>query len=429
MSPLIIFAIVVTAACIFIFLQMRRWLPRLRRELYQLREGARASTDLNAHMELIYQTQMQRQIGFDVPLGDSPFQSGSWSLLGGDGIGWPANTFYKVRGLAIHRGELHASLTGPSASGPSGYVWRLGKGIDAQVGGDAGDSWHGEDSFVDHLFSMDRDTLLVAEKSGVWRLTDNHWTQMNSGLDLDSACGPYCFAKWNEQVVMGQWGKARIAQLSADGSWTYLPEPRDGWGEGTRTIYCLMEFKGHLYAGTGTGKLTGSASAVWRFDGINWEQVGGTGIRGSWARKGIPFILSLTQFNDLLLATISRPDNTPQACTNVWVFDGNRWCPLGVGSTPALMADSLIMNDAIVYKGRLIVATGHSTRRPAQLWMLDASQCWHPVGPPELDIPLSGEGGWWVYRLCTDGERLYIGTAGHKGAAKVLCFTSDANAS
>lgn len=401
-----------------------RIFPRLRIEWRQQRTAARSIDLISREMELGYQLQMATYTPVvPRPLGPSPFASGGWSLLAGDGKGWEANTFYKVRGLAVHKGVLHASLTGPKADGPGGQVWRLSDDACSKVGGDLAGSWQADDSFVDHLFSVDDHTLLAAEKTGVWRLSDGQWTYISQGLALDEKCGPYSFASWEGQTVMGQWGHPRVAQWGADNKWIYLPDPDGGWGAGVRTIYCMVEFKGMLYVGTGTGKLTGPASAVWRYDGTSWEQVGGAGIRGSWLREGIPFVLSLTVFGECLVATISRPDNTPSAASSVWLFDGDRWGPLAVCATPALMAESLIMNDAIVYKGRLVVATGHASRKPAQVWMLNDAQCWESMAPPGLLTPSPGEGGWWVYRLHTDGKRLYASTAGHRGAAKVFCFT------
>lgn len=398
--------------------------PRLRSEWRQQRTAARSIDVIRREMELGYQLQMASYTpALPGPPGPPPFTSGRWSLLAGDGKGWAADTFYKVRGLALHKGVLHASLTGPKADGPGGQVWRLSEGVCTQVGGDLASSWRADDSFVDHLFSMDDNTLLAAEKTGVWRLSDGQWTHISQGLALDETCGPYSFATWEGQVVMGQWGHPRVAQWGTDSQWAYLPDPEGGWGAGVRTIYCLVAFKGMLYVGTGTGKLTGPASAVWRYDGTSWEKVGGAGIRGSWSREGIPFVLSLTVLGECLVATISRPDETPAGASSVWLFDGDRWGPLAAGATPALMAESLIMNDAVVYKGRLVVATGHASRKPAQVWMLNDAQCWEPVAPPELLTPSPGEGGWWVYRLHTDGERLYASTAGHRGAAKVFCFT------
>lgn len=402
---------------------LRRRIPQLRHEWREMRTAARTVITLSNGLELAYQLQMAKYTPpLPQPTGPSPFDAGRWSVLGGEGLGWPADSFYKVRGLAMHKGILHASLTGPKADGPGGQVWRLTEGNPTQVGGDVAGSWRADDSFVDHLFSADADTLLAAEKTGVWRLVDEHWQHVSEGLELDDKCGPYGFAAWEGRTVMGQWGRPRVAVLGADDQWSYLPDPEGGWGTGVRTIYCLASFKGMLYAATGTGKLTGPASAVWRYGGTSWEKVGGAGIRGSWSREGIPFVLSLTVFGECLIATISRPEDTPAGASSVWVFDGDRWGPLAVGATPALMAESLIMNDAVVFKGRLVVATGHASRRPAQVWVLDNANCWQAVGAPELEAPGAGEGGWWVYRLHTDGEHLYASTAGHQGAAKVFCF-------
>lgn len=424
MTILIVLLLTFAAAILVGRLLLRRIEPRLRRELRSAREAAQAVPGIRADMELLYQLHLRDATP---PLPDapevSPFTRGAWSLIGGEGTGWSANAFYKVRGLAAHQGGIFASLTGPNPDGPNGQVWRLDGGSAIQVGGDKGNSWPAGNSFVDHVFSKDDSALLAAEKSGVWSLENGQWTPLRDGLELNDKCGPYSFATWNGKVVMGQWGAPRVAQLGDDGKWTYLPEPESGWGVGARTIYCLIEFKGALYAGTGTGKLTGPASAVWRFDGTRWEKVGGDGIRGSWARGGLPFVLSLTVFGDVLIATVSRPDDTPYGASSVWLFDGNRWGPLAVAATPALMAESLIMNDAIVYKGQLVVATGHATRHAAQIWTFDKDRSWQPIGPAELASPPVGDGGWWVYRLCTDGERLYASTAGHTGAARVYCYT------
>jgi hypothetical protein len=421
---IVLFLVLAAAIAGFIgFVVLRHWTQRLRGEVRQLRTAAGAVRAIEEQMELLYQTARPAPT-LPEPGNGSPFDKGAWSVLAGDGAGWTADTFYKVRGLAVHDGMLLAGLTGPNADGPLGQVWRFDGQAWSQVGGDIGGSWNADQSFVDHLHSKGSAGLFVAEKTGVWRLQSDRWTLMRDGLELNDKCGPYSFADWNGNLVMGQWGHPRVALLGNDGRWSYLPDPKEGWGAGVRTIYCLVAWNGYLYAGTGTGKFTGPASAVWRYDGQRWEKVGGSGVRGSWAREGIPFVLSLTIFGDRLVATLSRPDNTHSAASNVWVFDGEHWGALAVGATPALMAGSLIMNDAIVFQGRLVVATGHGTRDRAQIWELASGQCWRPVGPPALDVPAQGDGGWWVYRLCTDGQHLYASTAGHRGAARVLRFTS-----
>lgn len=400
---------------------LRRWPARIRQYMREIRAGALAAREAHALLAVAAQ-----RLGEAKPPrieGEaSAFTGGRWEHLGGAGLGWAADTFYKVRGLATLDGDLYASLTGPRQDGPMGEVWRLsGETWSSIAGGDIG-PWPGPSS-VDHLFALGG-RLLVAERRGVWQFEDERWTPLSQGLALDDTCGPYCFTEWGGRVVMGQWGQPRVAVLEGDGRWSYLPAPDDGWGLGARTIYCLLSWRGHLYAATGTGKLTGPGATVWRYDGARWEKIGGSGLRGSWSQAGIPFVLSLCEFDNRLVATVSRPEGTPSGLSNVWAFDGDRWGALAVGAVPRLMEDSLIMNDAIVFDGRLVVATGHSDRQAAQLWELGAGTRWHPVGPAELAQPGNGEGGWWVYRLCSDGRHLYAATAGYRGAAHVFRFTA-----
>lgn len=415
----IAFIAVIMVVLIVIALLMRGRLNRFRRSLGRLVRTIRAITKIDQKVEFLYQLSRKTSLQIE----PAPPLTGSWELIGGDGQGWPSNTFYKVRGLAIHEGKVFASLTGPKADGPVGEVWCLDGKTWSRIGGGTQGSWKSTPSFVDHLFSTEEGELFAAEKTGVWQLKGDCWTRLCEGLELNTKCGPYCFTEWDGQVVMGQWGCPRVALLNNDDKWHYLPDPDGGWGQGVRTIYCLASWNGYLYAGTGTGKFAGPSSTVWRYDGHYWEKIGGHGVRGSWRRDGIPFVLSLTVFNNKLVTTLSRPEDMPASASNVWIFDGKKWGALTVGSIPYLMSNSLIMNDSIVYNDRLVVATGHNGRHPAELWELCFEESWRPITSTILESPGEGEGGWWVYRLCTDGDHLYASTAGHQGAARVLRFT------
>lgn len=421
MTLKVFFVAVMVIAFAITFLIFWKGLARLRKFMSEVQLGARAASE-NQSMLIVATQQFGHARPPLIEDGPSVFSAGGWERLGGSGKGWPTDKYYKVRGLAVVGEHLYASLTGPRQDGPLGEVWCHSNNewtsvADANIG-----PWRGPSS-VDHLFADDG-YLFAAERRGVWRLKNEHWTALSDGLELDEICGPYCFAHWRGAVVMGQWGKPRVAILSKDGHWSYLPNPNEGWGVNTRTIYCLLPWRGHLYAATGTGKMSGPGATVWRYDGVQWEKVAGGGLRGSWVQTGIPFVLSLIAFQDRIVATLSRPESTPLGASNIWVFDGERWGALAVGASPKLMTDSLIMNDAAVYKGRLVVATGHSTRSPAELWELGPGVAWNAVGPPELVEPGIGDGGWWVYRMHVDGPHLYATTAGHRGAAGVFRFTS-----
>lgn len=393
--------------------------------LGDLRRAANATVVLQNYVEVLHQGQNQafitRSAGESKP---SPFSHGHWDLVAGDGIGWEKDLFYKVRGLAVHEGLLFAGITGPAPDGPHGEVWRLEMGRWTCVGSERMGPWKSGHSSVEHLLSTSAG-LVVAERRGVWLLDRSGWSFAGSGLNCGEKSGPYCFSEWRGQLVAGHWGEPRVSVMQPDSTWTYLPTPPRGWGEGARTIYSMAAWNGYLYVGTGTGKFQGPSSTVWRFDGNDWEQVAGKGIRGSWLSDGIPFVLSLTPFKDRLIATLSRPPGLVAAASNVWIFDGVQWRALNPGRVPKPMADSLIMNDAVIFRDRLIVATGHSTRAPAEIWELGDSSEWRPVGPSRLKQHGSGDGGWWVYKLCADGEHLYASTAGHRGAATILRFSPD----
>jgi len=87
------------------------------------------------------------------------------------------------------------------------------------------------------------------------------------------------------------------------------------------------------------------------------------------------------------------------------------------------MARSLIMNDAIVYGGQLIVATGDASHRQCRLWALDGDQRWRDVSGAVFEGgPSRHPGGMWIYVLATDGSSLFAGTAGHQGSARVFRY-------
>lgn len=347
----------------------------------------------------------------------SAFTHGRWTLIGGDGAGWEGGAFYKVRGLAWQGERLYASLTGPLSDGPRGEVWSW----DRRTWRREKHEWGSTASFVEHLFSF-HGSLYAAERGAVWKLHDGRWTSTGGELCEPGKSGGYAFAEWQGRLVMSFWGKPAVAVLYGE-RWSFLPDPGEGWGANVRTVYCLHQCGSFLYAGTGTGRFAGPASSVWRFDGRNWEKIGGDGIRGSWIEPGIPFVLSLNTYGGMLIATLSRPPGTHPHTSNVWAFDGARWRAIGTGKVPLLMGQSLIANDTAVFGGRFVAATGDGFHRDAQIWELEPDQSWRPAGAENFSVPVSdAPGGYWIYRLCAADNALFAGTAGHRGGARVFRF-------
>src|SRR5690606_33081304 len=71
------------------------------------------------------------------------------------------------------------------------------------------------------------------------------------------------------------------ASVTSLGNWELIGGAgrNESWSAqaGHNRVRALVEFQGKLYAGIGTGD-----AQVWRFDGVRWEQVGGSSIMGSW---------------------------------------------------------------------------------------------------------------------------------------------------
>lgn len=402
---------------------VRRALPALFRLLADIRETRASASDAAANALVAYQASRGT---FDLaPVHGAPadFPEGTWRRIGGNGVGWPADTFYKVRGLAELQGTLYAGLTGPRQDGSRGEVWAWNGESWSHVGGGPG-SWPAEPAFVDHLIAFDG-SLYAAVGAKIWRLSGGKWEVVATVSQTEGA-GSYCFAEHQGRLLTGCWGRPAVLALDRAGNVEHLPYPyADGWEKGTRTIYCLASFGGHLYAGTGTGRLESGGSGVYRFDGQRWEKVGGNGIRGSWTETGIPFVLGMIVFKDRLVATLSRRPDAPAPSTSVWAFDGNEWRPVGVGQTPAGMANATILNDLTSFAGHLVVATGSGAGRDARLFALDKGGHWHDVSGDALRPAENGlEGGYWIYRLATSGDRLYAATAGHRGAASVFEYVA-----
>jgi len=204
---------------------------------------------------------------------------GAWELIGGDGQGWAADRFYKVRGMALMDGVLYAGLTGPTQEGPCGEIWALADGRWRHIGGGIAGSWPAEPAFVDHL-TIHKGQLFAAVAGRLWGYADGAWFDVAGALPIAAKSGPYAFATFKDQLAVSVWGDPAV--LLFDGAkCARLPEPAGGWGDRVRTAYCLAEFRGQLFAGTGTGKFFGQGSSVFRYDGLAWEKVAGDGVRGS----------------------------------------------------------------------------------------------------------------------------------------------------
>lgn len=372
------------------------------------------------YLDIIYQLQLPKHT-------ESIFTSkkrltlAECNIIGVAPKDWPSTLSYKVRSLAYMEGVVYASLTGPKQDGPNGAVYAYNDGVWQAISSEKS----GPTCPIDNLYVFDK-SLYAATYDGVWRYNGTSWKLCNDGLKVDKNYSIYSFTSWNGMLVAGYWGRPDIAILKNQ-KWEVIAGPSKGWGKNARTIYCMQEFQGKLFVATGTGKLTGQSASIWCYEKNKWQQIAGNGIRGSWLSDGIPFVLSLTVFNDTLLATLSRTQEQNKSSSNVWAFDGVSWCPIGVGSIPLEFADSKIANHAIDFNDNFLIATGDNMHHHIQIWQYLNGEGFCSIGLDSDNIfsnTTDADKGAWIYQMCSDNKKcLYAAVAGHDGAARVLQIT------
>ena len=302
-------------------------------------------------------------------------QDPSWSLVGGDQLGW--NGFNSVSGLLMHDGDLYATL---------GYggsrVYRLRDGTWSQIGGD-----------------------LIANS---WSPARHEWA--------------YEIVEWQGSVYVGLRNNeaphgGAVYRLMPDDTWAAI-----GKWDGVYGVYSMLATADHLYLGMDGKPDTPDAAQVWRWDGSEWAQIGGESINGSWEFAGASLVESLIEYDGSIVATLGY---WPTEATHmVWAFDpvAETWAELGTQANA--WSSWHIMNDSLVVDGTLYVGGGGvpAAGAYAGLWRYD--------GPGYTLVGGKGvNGSWpesyagsstqWTYRLHELGTGLLVGLAGGNDGAQL----------
>lgn len=203
----------------------------------------------------------------------------TWGKIGGDSSnsGWTTN-YELVQSMVSFNGYLYVGL---GATGGDSEVWRWNGTLWEKVGGDTlGSSWDATIEYVDFLTVYNGELIAsLGTSTGdaqVWKYDGSTWSQIG-GDDLNS-------------------------------SWT------GGTFERVRT---MVTYNGKLYAGLGT---TAGEGEVWRYDGTNWEKIGGDTVNSSWANGVVESVHSLSVYNGKLYAGLGESANVDPA---IWSYGGN----------------------------------------------------------------------------------------------------------
>ena len=186
-------------------------------------------------------------------------------------------------------------------------------------------------------------------------------------------------------------------------------------------VRVLQVYQGRLYAGlVNPSKIQGE---VWEYDGGSWRQIGGNGVMGSWPTGTVMSVDSLAADERYLYAGTGLHLGMAQ----VWRFDGRQWQQIGGNGLNGSWGNDLDSVWHLSFHGGDLFAGllgEDSGDQRALLYRYKGSQ-W------ELMTGDNGERGGWAkntgyimaYVSASDGTSLFVGLAGRgDGSADVWRF-------
>lgn len=216
-----------------------------------------------------------------------------------------------------------------------------------------------------------------------------------------------------ENAAPKNWSK--VTNGSVDGSWDI---------NGKLAVNTETSLNGKVYAGL--GNKTGDAE-VWRFDGTNWNKIGGDGVNGGWADQTFENVLSLATNGNILYAGLGSGTgdgevwscDTASGCTN-WTKIGGDGINNGWPLNRIEEVDSMT-----VMNGKLYAGLGTSTN-DAQIWKWDGSS-WVQAGGYGASSPYNAfpTGYESVSSLTNDGTTVYAGLGRTAGDGDVWALNGN----
>jgi hypothetical protein len=347
----------------------------------------------------------------------------TWTKIGGDSIngGWTTN-YESVRTLKYFGGKLYAGL-GDSAS--DAEVWEWDGSTWTKIGGDSiNGGWTTNYDLIGAL-AWDGSNLYaglgVTDGEGeVWKWDGSNWTKIGG----DSVNGSWTTAQGDtvnalfydsSRLYAGTYdaGGEGMSWTFDGSSWTEIGGTyiNNSWGYfGTSAVQVMQKQGDYLYAGLGA---TNGSALVWRFDGTNWQLVGGQGVHGSWAPNTYESVLSMASYGGDVYVGLGSNANDAE----VWKWDGSTWTKIGGDSINSGWTTNYEeVNSLASYGGYLYAGLGNSAT-DGEVWRWDGSS-WTKIGGDSINS------GWTnyadnVYSMAIYDGKLVVGLGRGTGEAEL----------
>lgn len=294
-----------------------------------------------------------------------------------------------------------------------------------RLGDEQSGSWSDGHASVESSIAYGSDVYVGTGNSTgdaeVWKWNGSTWSKVGgdglSGSWMDAMYeGVYSLATNGTALYAGlglTQGDAEVwtCNLSTNcSSWTKIGG--DGNGPGGTYVSSMVTHAGSLYVGT-----TASAGGadVFKYEGNStWTQVGGDGLRSSWAVSTFEAVSALRSDGANLYAGLG----TTTGDAEVWSWNGTAWTKIGGDGVGGSWNTNYELVNALHSFGGSLYAGLGSGANDAEVWRYSGG-AWTQVGGDGLNSSWSSSNHTNVYTFANDGTNLFAATGNGSGAAEV----------
>ena len=221
------------------------------------------------------------------------------------------------------------------------------------------------------LFAGINNTLWKLDKKNKWSLIK---TFENKSFPRLAA---YSIETHNGYLYLGLTGKGSSIYRMNDDIWENVSSGLDK--HPNNGIYeILRHTDGNLYA---SNISIANSTVVYKFEekNLKWTAIGGKGINASWINSSFTHGLSMSSHNKLLFVTMNRHPKIYGKFSNIWAYDGNQWYAIGNKNPPKVWNEVDNFNASLSYKDIFFIGSGGTPAGNATVWALNNNQ-WKLIG-------------------------------------------------
>jgi hypothetical protein len=363
---------------------------------------------------------------------DTTTSCSNWTKIGGDGVNssWAVSTFEEVNSMVVMGTDLYVGL-GQSSDDARIYKWD-GAAWTWVGGFGVGGPYNAFGSGYEAVYSLTTDGSNLyaglgnaAGDADVWKLVGTTWTQIGG----DATNSSWAAATYESVLSLRFYGGNLYAGTGLSGgdaevwvyngsSWTQIGGDtlNSSWDSSSfEGVYSLTDDGTNLYAGLGS---SAGDNEVWKWDGINWSQIGGDGVNSGFTNTHT-IVQSLLYTGGTLYAGLQATANNAE----VWSFNGSSWTLLGGGyvnkSWGFFNLDSVqTMTES---GGYLYAGTGSTVAGNATVWRFDGSS-WQIIGGQAVNSSWAAKSYENVVSMVSFGGNLCVGLGTSADDAEVWQF-------